>query len=61
MRMEISFLFADIDECGGHHRSKRSHFWWQYNHTSGNYIHNLCFLMRRITIMENKISQIIFV
>ncbi|XP_022794139.1 uncharacterized protein LOC111332922 isoform X2 [Stylophora pistillata] len=24
----------DIDECGGHHRSKRSHWWWQYIQTS---------------------------
>ena len=26
--MKISFLFADIDECGGHHRSKRSYWWF---------------------------------
>ncbi|XP_022787084.1 uncharacterized protein LOC111327217 isoform X1 [Stylophora pistillata] len=24
----------DIDECRGHHRSKRSHWWWPYTQTS---------------------------
>ncbi|XP_022787102.1 uncharacterized protein LOC111327235 [Stylophora pistillata] len=28
----------DIDECGGHYRSKRSYWWWQYSETSANHL-----------------------
>ena len=36
IHMKISFLFADIDECGGHHRSKRSYWWFNvFSQNSG--------------------------
>ena len=55
-------LFADIDECGGHHRSKRSYWWYNvFSQNSGRYLHwyhNFFVMLPRAN--HNKASRVMF-